>query len=462
MRIRVKSPFRARRFRGSWLTPFRITGVYLAVALLWMLIRDRAAGIAGGAGREAPAWKFLELGFVLASAFVVYGLTDRFTSAIRKAEAECKERFKELTCLYGIAQLSQMPKPTLPAILKGIVKLIPPAMQYPDVTGSRIRLDDQEFTTTGYTDAGEKLRAEIIVAGHYRGAIEVVYTRSKPREDIGPFLEEEQSLLVTVARQIALIVERRRGEEERERLAGQLRHADRLATIGQLAAGVAHELNEPIANVLGFAQLSKKSEGVPREVAEDLERIEKAALHTREVVRKLLIFSRQIPSTRSMVNLNQVVREGIYFLESRCAKAGIAIDRQLALQLPDLYADPSQMHQVLVNLVVNAVQAMPNGGKLALRTAREGDSLLLTVEDTGVGIPKELHEKIFLPFFTTKDIREGTGLGLAVVHGIVTAHGGRIRVESEPGKGARFEVRLPLVEGPEQAEKNEHERETDG
>ncbi|RPJ43673.1 MAG: PAS domain-containing sensor histidine kinase [Candidatus Latescibacterota bacterium] len=457
MRIQVKTPFRARRFRGSRLTPFRITGVYLLVALLWTIIRDQASGIWSDRSLGvSPAWRLLELVFVAASSIVVYALTEQFTRAIRKAETECKERFKELTCLYGIAQLSQMPKPALPSILKGIVKLIPPAMQHPDVAECRIRLDDQEYASAGFAERAERLRADIIVGGHYRGAIDVVYTAPRPRADIGPFLDEEQALLVTVARQTALIVERRRGEEERERLSGQLRHADRLATIGQLAAGVAHELNEPIATVLGYAQLSKKSEGVPREVAGDLERIEKSALHAREVVRKLLIFSRQMPSARSMVNLNQVVREGIYFLESRCAKAGIEIERELATALPELYADASQLHQILVNLVVNAVQAMPNGGKLTLRTARAGDSLVLSVEDTGVGIPEELHEKIFLPFFTTKDVREGTGLGLAVVHGIVTAHGGSIGVTSEPGRGSKFEVRLPLVDGPEPAGRTEH------
>jgi two-component system NtrC family sensor kinase len=143
--------------------------------------------------------------------------------------------------------------------------------------------------------------------------------------------------------------------------------------------------------------------------------------------------------------LNQVVEDGFYFLEGRCAKGGIQVIRKLAADLPEITADPAQLNQVLVNLVVNAVQAMPGGGTLTVSTRASDASAALIVEDTGAGMSEEIIEKIFLPFFTTKDVDEGTGLGLAVVHGIVTAHGGLIDVESHPGRGARFEVHLPVI-----------------
>ena len=123
----------------------------------------------------------------------------------------------------------------------------------------------------------------------------------------------------------------------------------------------------------------------------------------------------------------------------------------MARDLPAITADPAQLKQILVNLVVNAVQAMPQGGKLTIGTRAIDSVVELSVEDTGSGMSEEVLEKIFLPFFTTKDVNEGTGLGLAVVHGIVTAHGGSIDVKSRLGDGARFEVRLPL-EGPGDAE----------
>jgi len=222
-----------------------------------------------------------------------------------------------------------------------------------------------------------------------------------------------------------------------------LRHADRLATIGQLAAGVAHELNEPLSNILGFAQLVQKFPELPSQVFKDVERIIRAALHAREVVTKLMTFARPKLPVLSEVNLNQLVSDGLYFLASRCAKSGIELVRQLSPDLPEIVADSGQLHQVLVNLVVNAIQAMPNGGRLTITTKDNQDGTVsLFVSDTGVGMSDDVKKHIFVPFYTTKP--EGTGLGLSVVYGIVTAHGGSIKVESEPGKGSCFEVILPV------------------
>ena len=160
------------------------------------------------------------------------------------------------------------------------------------------------------------------------------------------------------------------------------------------------------------------------------------------------MFARQAPAERAWVDLDHIVSGGLYFFESRCAKSEIRLVRELAGDLPRFLGDPAQMNQVLVNLVVNAIQAMPDGGTLRIRTGREEGAVLLVVEDTGVGMGENVQRRIFLPFFTTKDVREGTGLGLSVVHGIVTAHGGTIEVRSAPGEGSRFEIRIPVEERP--------------
>lgn len=354
------------------------------------------------------------------------------------------ERVKELTCLYGIAQVAHRPGISLQETLQGIVELLPPAWQYPEIACARIILDGRSYTARGFRDGSHRQAADLMVAGARRGVIEVVYTRDKPEFAEGPFLKEERSLIDTVAREVALIIERREAEDYKSRLQDQLRHADRLATIGQLAAGVAHELNEPLANILGFAQLAKKAPKLPASAARDLEKIVVTCLHAREIIQKLLIFSRQTPPLKTQVDLNQVVEDGLGFLESRCAKAGIEVVRELASELPLISADPSQLDQVLVNLVVNAVQAMPEGGKLTIRTATGKQFVSLIVEDTGIGMTGEVRQKIFVPFFTTKDIDQGTGLGLAVVHGIVSSHGGSIRVDSEPGRGTCFEIQLRM------------------
>lgn len=360
------------------------------------------------------------------------------------AEAALRERVKELTCLYGIAQMAARPGRTLEEILRDLVRFLPPAWQYPEITAARIVLDGNSHATPSFRETQWKQGAPIVVEGVHRGEVEVVYLEERPELDDGPFLKEERNLIDTVARQVSLIVERRETEEEKAKLQNQLRHADRLATVGLLAAGVAHELNEPLGSVLGFAQLAKKCEDLPEQARGDIEKIESAALHAREVIKNLLVFARQMPPQKTRVNLNQVLAQGLALFQDRCVKTGVEVIHSLASELPEVIADPGQISQVLVNLVVNALQAMPDGGVLTISTLSDEEHVFLVVEDTGVGMSKEVMERVWMPFYTTKDIGEGTGLGLAVVHGIVTSHGGSLQVESQEGKGSRFTIRLPV------------------
>ncbi|MBD3372716.1 MAG: hypothetical protein GF403_08380 [Candidatus Coatesbacteria bacterium] len=381
------------------------------------------------------------------------GLAETLGVAVtdRRAQHALRERMKELTCLYGIAKLVQRPGIPTDELLRGVVELLPPAWQYPELASARLILDERNYHSRDYREGGAGLRSAITVEGRERGFIEVTYAGGEQYLEAALFLEEERSLIDGVAQQLSLILERRRTEEEKRRLQEQLRHADRLATIGQLAAGVAHELNEPLTSILGFAQLSQKHPELPAEAAEDLELIVKSTLHAREIVKKLLFFSRQMPSQSRPVDLNQTIEEGLYFLESRCRRQGIELVRELDPELPEITADPAQLHQVLVNLVVNAVQAMPGGGRLTISTRAVDEGVQLAVADEGVGMVDEVREKIFLPFFTTKDIGEGTGLGLPVVYGIITAHGGSIEVDSAPRRGSTFTITLPRRAAAERA-----------
>jgi signal transduction histidine kinase len=360
------------------------------------------------------------------------------------AEIELRERIKELTCLYGIAQVVGQPEAPFDDVMQGIVNLLPPAWLHPEIACARICLDGRCWVTEGFRSTPHRQVAEIIVKGGKVGFVELVYLESRLTLDEGPFLAEERSLIDNVAREVAVFYERSRAEAEKASLQDQLRHADRLATIGQLAAGVAHELNEPLANILGFAQLAKKTADLPAQVSQDLTSIESASLHAREIIKKLMTFARELPPKKTLARLNAVVEEGLYFFEARCLKAGIELKRRLDPDLPAITIDAGQINQVLVNLVVNAIQAMPDGGTLTVETRKGERSVRLAVEDTGIGMSDELRQQIFMPFFTTKDIHEGTGLGLAVVHGIVTSHGGSITVRSRVGKGSRFVIRLPL------------------
>ncbi|MBS3741424.1 MAG: GHKL domain-containing protein [Candidatus Cloacimonetes bacterium] len=363
----------------------------------------------------------------------------------QKHQAALQERVKELTCLYGISKIAEKPKISIPDILHGIVDLLPPAWQYPKYTCARIQFDDEEYTSPHFEEGKYKQTADLIIRGERRGQLEVIYIIEEPEMDEGPFLKEERDLINVISKQVSLIIERRIQAEEKEKLEEQLRHADRLATLGQLSAGVAHELNEPLGSILGFAQLIRKND-LSKQILSDLDKIIDSCLHAREVIKKLLIFSRQMPPQKTSVNINKIVEEGLYFLESRCAKNNIKVKRKLDKNLPDIYADASQLHQIVVNLVVNAIQSMHKGGELTISTKASDHMISLTVKDNGEGIAEENIDKIFNPFFTTKDIGEGTGIGLSVVHGIVKSHSGSISVASKLDEGTTFEVKLPVKE----------------
>ena len=363
----------------------------------------------------------------------------------RSVEAALVERVKELTCLHGIARAAVKSEVALPSVLQEIVALLPPAWQYPETAQARIVLDGAAYATDARGPVNASQSALIVVRGVERGTVEVAYVEAQPAADEGPFLREERALITSVAREVSTLVERRMIEEERVRLQEQLRHADRLATIGQMAAGVVHELNEPLASILGFAQLCRKHPNLPAPAAADLDKIVGATLHAREVVKTLMFFARERPPVHERVEPAQIIEEGVAFVEARAQKAGIQILRRVEPALPEVLGDPNQLIQVIVNLAVNAIQAMPRGGRLTVGASAEGDAVALVVEDDGDGMPPAVLERIFDPFFTTKGVGEGTGLGLAVVHGIVTAHGGTIRAWSEVGKGSRFEALFPVA-----------------
>lgn len=362
-----------------------------------------------------------------------------------QAKLDLLERIKELSCLYGIAHLAANASLGTDRVFEGIAEILPSAWLCPDVACARIVLDDRSHSASDHPQhVRHRQKAPIIVGNKRRGYVEVSYREERPERDEGPFLSEERTLLDAVAREIAGIVMKREAEQDKLKLEQQLRHADRLATIGQLAAGVAHELNEPLSHILGFAQLVKKYPGLPAQVLADVDKILSSSFYAREIVKKLLIFSRHTSPQKTKVNLNHLVTKGLSLFESKCASDGIELHCLLQPDLPEIDADPAQLNQVFVNLIVNAMQAMPNGGKIAISTLKGRAKVSLCVEDTGAGMDEDVLQKIFTPFFTTKDVGLGTGLGLPVAHGIITAHGGSIKVESKAGKGTKCKIQLPV------------------
>ncbi len=224
----------------------------------------------------------------------------------------------------------------------------------------------------------------------------------------------------------------------------QLVQAAKLAGVGELAAGVAHELNNPMTSILGFAQLLLNTTPLDASSRGDLEIIANQARRGRDIVRNLLDFARQTKPQRLPADVNQIVRQTLDLIRQYLEKSGVVIEEDLALDVGVLTLDSGQMKQVFLNLITNAVHAMPNGGTMRVRTACVSGEVAISISDTGKGIPLEIQGHIFVPFFTTKPVGQGTGLGLSVSLGIVQAHAGRITVESRAGQGSTFTVWVPL------------------
>ncbi|OYT73989.1 MAG: hypothetical protein CFK48_00405 [Armatimonadetes bacterium CP1_7O] len=282
----------------------------------------------------------------------------------------------------------------------------------------------------------------------------------KPLDDIG--------VLNTV---VARALERRNLRKHNRELFEQLQRAyeelrqksealiqqEKMSAIGTLAAGVAHELNNPLTAVVGFAQLITEKLRTSRptnwsdteyeRVIQALENLVNGAHRSRDIVGSLLRFARASrPDARSLIDLNQVLRDAFVFTEHLLLRNGITLEKQLATDLPPIWGNAARLQHVFTNLLINAQQATPSGGVVRVITERseEPKGVWTYVEDTGEGIAPEELDKIFEPFYTRK--QEGTGLGLSIAKQIVEEHGGEIRVASELGKGARFSVFLPAEE----------------
>ena len=249
---------------------------------------------------------------------------------------------------------------------------------------------------------------------------------------------------------LALVMSRLRAAIDHERQArrsaiDQLRHADRLNVIGKLAAGVAHEIGTPLNVISGSAELLQAGRVTLEKRAALLSGIVKQTHRISVIIRQLLEFGRRAATTTTRVDVNALVEATAAMLTPMAKKGSTRLETAMCAVALFVEINPSEIEQVISNLVINGLHAMPSGGVLRLVTRAERGNACILVEDEGTGITKENLRHIFDPFFTTKDVGSGTGLGLSVSYGIVQDHGGRIDVWSEPGRGSRFEVWLPLT-----------------
>jgi two-component system NtrC family sensor kinase len=234
--------------------------------------------------------------------------------------------------------------------------------------------------------------------------------------------------------------------QELEAVQSQLVHTEKIASLGRMAAGVAHEINNPLAGILIYAELLQRDLGEEAAYRENLDVIINQTMRCQQIVNRLLDFSRLTLGQKKLFDVNDVIQRVVELISHQAFFHNIKVIRQLNPELPQIIGDPGQLQQVFSNLLLNAADAMTGSGEITITTgpAPFGDGVVLTFADTGSGIPPDIIDKIFEPFFTTKPPGKGTGLGLSIVYGVIQRHGGSIEAESRPGGGTTFTVRLPL------------------
>ena len=490
----------------------------------------------------------------------------------RKSMQELGDRVRELNCLFSISKLVEKGNISLGEILQGTVGFLPPAWQYPEITGARIILDGQEFKTKEFKKTKWRQAKTIIVEDEQRGILEVCYLEQRPEADEGPFLSEERNLLNAIAERIGKVAELKQTEAkllnsekrfrdlvenslvgisiiqddtivyqnpEQERIHGPLPrksilidheniHTEdvekikefynkiisgkvqtletdfrffpgpkggggphmkwvhcrsspieyqgkeailvnmmdvtmakemerlldiqgRMASLGHVAAGIAHEIRNPLSGINIYLNTLEKiydKAASLDKVKGILAQLQSASSKIESVIRRVMDFSKPSEPNLVLTDINQPIEEAIKLSAVTMRKSGIMIEKELAEDLPPCHADPHLIEQVILNLITNAAEAMKGMGdskKIGLSASIQNNRILVRVSDSGPGVPVDLRDKIFNPFYTTKE--GSTGIGLSLSHRIITDHGGFLRVSQSKWGGAQFIIEIPIERG---------------
>jgi len=354
-----------------------------------------------------------------------------------------KERVKELTCLYEVTSIIvNADYDQLIRSLEAIVYCLKRAWQFEDATEAHLKVGEYEVMTDDYHANMVTLVSKIKVFNKVEGEVHVGYPATEySKED---FLKEEQTLLNHIALDIGNLIERKQIADSEAITRRQMERTDRLHILGEITAGIAHELNTPLANILGFAELLSEKI-TDKETVHDLEKIMDSAIFSREIVKKLMFFACEMPQEMKRVKLIPIVTSVLKLLEPSFRSKNLKLIKTIDNDDIELRADTVQLTQVMFNLIMNAIYYSPEGGSIEVGISETDKQIRIEIEDEGKGIDPADVDKVFEPFFTTKPIGEGSGLGLSVVHGIITSHKGNITHRSNTPKGTIFTVDFPNI-----------------
>ncbi len=358
-------------------------------------------------------------------------------------EAKLKERIKELTCLYEVTSIIvNSDYDQLETSLEAIVYSLKSAWQFEDVTEVFLSVSGYEVKTDDFHPEMVNITSDIKVFNKTDGQVIVGY----PSETyaVSDFLEEEQILLDNVSLDIGNLLERKQIRDSEAAVKRQMERVDRLHILGEITAGIAHELNTPLANILGFTELLKERIS-DKDAIRDLKKIMDNAIFSREIVKKLMFFACEMPQEMKTVELNTVVKNVLKLLKPSLLEKKIKLTKSFSNTNINLKADTVQLTQVLFNLIMNAVYYSPVNGQIDVQVTEKAKKIEIRISDEGKGIDRQNEDKVFEPFFTTKPIGEGSGLGLSVVHGIIDSHKGAISHRPNSPKGTIFTIDFPKL-----------------
>ena len=358
-------------------------------------------------------------------------------------EAKLKERIKELTCLYEVTSIIvNSDYDLLGTSLEAIAYCLKKAWQFEHDTEVALKSGDYDIKTEEFKADMIYIKSDIKVFNKLEGFIKVGYPKKKYEQ--ADFLEEEEKLLENVALAVGNLLERKQVHDSEAAIKRQVERADRLHILGEITAGIAHELNTPLANILGFTELLKERVTDPK-ASRDLDKIVDNAIFSREVVKKLMFFACEMPQQMKSVALIPVVENVLKLLGPSLRTKNIKLIKSFNEQKIELRADTVQLTQVLFNLIMNAIYFSPKAGKIHVAVDSNGKSIQIRIADEGPGIDPENEDKVFEPFFTTKPLGDGSGLGLSVVHGIINSHKGTISHSATIPKGTIFTIDFPKL-----------------